>query len=118
MSSVRDSYRSRDYHKGTGSRVFLTENPGCYTASLWSEHLGCEVSLAFPSSDQRTQVQQGYQPQHVARGLPTRVSRGGGGGATDDLFIIKNLPLYLGDSARTWLKHLPRDKINGWTDLR
>jgi hypothetical protein len=42
----------------------------------------------------------------------------GGGGATDDLFIIKNLPLYLGDSARTWLKHLPRDKINGWTDLR
>jgi hypothetical protein len=31
MSSVRDSYRSRDYHKGTGSRVFLTENPGRYT---------------------------------------------------------------------------------------
>jgi hypothetical protein len=23
------------------------------------------------------------------------------GGATDDLFMIKNLPLYLGDSART-----------------
>jgi hypothetical protein len=35
MSSVRDSYRSRDYHKGTGSRVFLTENPGCYTFSLF-----------------------------------------------------------------------------------
>jgi hypothetical protein len=34
------------------------------------------------------------------------------GGATDDLFVIKNLPLYLGDSARTWLEHLPRDKIN------
>jgi hypothetical protein len=28
-----------------------------------------------------------------------------------------NLPLYLGDSARTWLEHLPRDKINDWTDL-
>jgi hypothetical protein len=40
------------------------------------------------------------------------------GGATDDLFIIKNLPLYLGDSVWTWLKHLPRDKINCWTDLR
>jgi hypothetical protein len=39
-------------------------------------------------------------------------------GATDDLFIIKNLPLYLSDSARTWLKHLPRDKINDWIDLR
>jgi hypothetical protein len=40
------------------------------------------------------------------------------GGATDDLFVIKNLPLYLGDSARTCLEHLPRDKINDWTDLR
>jgi hypothetical protein len=30
MSSIRDSYWSRDYHKGTGSRVFLTENPGRY----------------------------------------------------------------------------------------
>jgi hypothetical protein len=28
------------------------------------------------------------------------------------------LPLYLGDSARTCLEHLPRDKINDWTDLR
>jgi hypothetical protein len=37
------------------------------------------------------------------------------GGATDDLFVIKNMPLYLGDSARTWLEHLPRDKINDWT---
>jgi hypothetical protein len=33
------------------------------------------------------------------------------GGATDDLFVIKNLPLYLSDSARTWLEHLPPDKI-------
>jgi hypothetical protein len=40
------------------------------------------------------------------------------GGATDDLFVIKNLPLYLGDSASTWLEHLPRDKINDSTDLR
>jgi hypothetical protein len=39
------------------------------------------------------------------------------GGAMDDLFVIKNLPLYLGDSARTWLEHLPRKKINDWTDL-
>jgi hypothetical protein len=40
------------------------------------------------------------------------------GGATDDLFITKNLPLYLGDSARMWLECLPRDKIDHWTDLR
>jgi hypothetical protein len=40
------------------------------------------------------------------------------GGATNDLFVIKNLPLYLGNSARTLLEHLPCDKINDWTDLR
>jgi hypothetical protein len=40
------------------------------------------------------------------------------GGATNDLFVIKNLPLYLGDSTPTWLEHLPRDKIKDWTDLR
>jgi hypothetical protein len=37
---------------------------------------------------------------------------------TDYLFIIKNLSLYLGDSARTWQEHLPKDKIHEWTDLR
>jgi hypothetical protein len=50
----------------------------------------------------------------VARGLPAACHEGG---AIDDLVIIKNLPLYLGDSTRTWLEHLPRDKINSWTDL-
>jgi hypothetical protein len=38
-------------------------------------------------------------------------------GSNRHLFVIKNLPLYLGDSARTWLEHLPRDKIHDWTDL-
>jgi hypothetical protein len=40
------------------------------------------------------------------------------GGAIDDIFVIKNLPLYLDDFACTWLEHLPRNKINDWTDLR
>jgi hypothetical protein len=39
-------------------------------------------------------------------------------GVTDDLFVIKNLLLYLSDSARTWLEHLPQDKINNLIDLR
>ena len=29
------------------------------------------------------------------------------GGATDDAVIIRNLSLYLTDSAHTWLEHLP-----------
>jgi hypothetical protein len=32
--------------------------------------------------------------------------------------VIKNLPLYLGDSTRTWLEHLLRDKIQDKTDQR
>ena len=40
------------------------------------------------------------------------------GGAQSDGFIIRNLPLYLADSARTWLEHLPSDRIACWEDLK
>lgn len=39
------------------------------------------------------------------------------GGANDDLLIIRNLPLFLLDSARAWLEHLPPLQINNWIDL-
>jgi hypothetical protein len=39
------------------------------------------------------------------------------GGATSDEFIIRNLPLHLGDSARTWLEHLPASQIHNWDNL-
>jgi hypothetical protein len=39
------------------------------------------------------------------------------GGATSDEVIIRNLPLHLADSARTWLEHLPTSKIHNWDDL-
>ena len=29
------------------------------------------------------------------------------GGVNDDLLIIRNLPLFLSDSARAWFEHLP-----------
>jgi hypothetical protein len=41
-----------------------------------------------------------------------------GGGAVDDDFIIRNLPLSLADSAWTWLEHLPADRIHSWSNLR
>jgi hypothetical protein len=34
------------------------------------------------------------------------------GGATTDEVIIRNLPLHLTDSARTWLEHLPASQIH------
>jgi hypothetical protein len=39
------------------------------------------------------------------------------GGATTDEVIIRNLPLHLTDSARTWLEHLPASQIHNWDDL-
>jgi hypothetical protein len=31
--------------------------------------------------------------------------------------IIRNMPLHLADSARTWLEHLPASQIHSWDDL-
>jgi hypothetical protein len=39
------------------------------------------------------------------------------GGANDDLFIFQFLPIYLAESTRAWLDHLPRNAINRWDDL-
>jgi hypothetical protein len=39
------------------------------------------------------------------------------GGATSDEAIIRNLPLHLADSARTWLEHLLASQIHNWDDL-
>jgi hypothetical protein len=39
------------------------------------------------------------------------------GGAITDQVIIRNLPLHLADSTRTWLEHLPPSQIHNWDDL-
>jgi hypothetical protein len=39
------------------------------------------------------------------------------GGTNDDNLIIRNLPLFLSDTARAWLEHLPPGKISNWDDL-
>jgi hypothetical protein len=39
------------------------------------------------------------------------------GGTTTDEVIIRNLPLHVADSARTWLEHLPASQIHNWDDL-
>ena len=39
-------------------------------------------------------------------------------GADNDNFIIRNLPLFLANSARAWLEHLPSNAIQSWADLK
>ena len=36
----------------------------------------------------------------------------------NDDFIIRNLPLFLADSAWAWLEHLPSNAIQSWADLK
>ena len=40
------------------------------------------------------------------------------GGADTDDFIIRNIPLFLTDSVRTWLEHLPPNQVQSWADLK
>ena len=40
------------------------------------------------------------------------------GGADSDDFIIRNLPLFLANSARSWLEHLPPNRIQSWAELK
>jgi hypothetical protein len=39
------------------------------------------------------------------------------GGATDDRVIIRQLPLFLSDTARAWLEDLPPRQIHDWDNL-
>ena len=39
-------------------------------------------------------------------------------GAVSDDFVIHNLPLFLADSARTWLEHLLPNCVQSWSDLK
>jgi hypothetical protein len=39
------------------------------------------------------------------------------GGTDDDNLIKRNLPLFLSDTARAWLEHLPPTQIFDWDDL-
>jgi hypothetical protein len=39
------------------------------------------------------------------------------GGTDDDNLIIRNLPMFLSDTARAWLEHLPPGQISNWDDL-
>ena len=40
------------------------------------------------------------------------------GGADNDDFIIRNFPLFRANSARTWLEHLPSNRIQSWANLK
>jgi hypothetical protein len=40
------------------------------------------------------------------------------GGVVNDPFIIQFLPIYLPETSRAWLDHLPKNSINCWEGLK
>jgi len=110
----------RGYHPRRGGRYDSSEDrspsPGLPGPQAFGRHI---LNAAFPPR---------YRP-------PTNIPKYSGetnpglwledyrlayqvGGANDDDFIIRNLPLFLADSARAWLEHLPSNAIQSWVDLR
>jgi hypothetical protein len=88
----------------------------------------------------RTTRSAGFQPSHTTGAVPARfrtpttITKYSGetrpelwladyrlacqlGGTDDDNLVIRNLPLFLSDSARAWLEHLPPGQISNWDDL-
>jgi hypothetical protein len=73
------------------------------------------VLAAVPPSNKHHEVRFGDEP---ALWLEDYRLTCQGGGAVNDDFIIRNLPLSLADLSRTWLEHLLADRIHSWSDLR
>jgi hypothetical protein len=40
------------------------------------------------------------------------------GGVDNDFLMIQFLPIYLADTSRAWLDHLPKKSIDYWEDLK
>ena len=110
----------RGYHPRRGGRYDSGEdqspNPGPPGPQAFARHI---LNAAFPLR---------YRP-------PTNIPKYSGetklglwledyrltyqaSGADNDDFIIHNLPLFLADSARTWLEHLLSDRIQSWANLK
>jgi hypothetical protein len=62
-----------------------------------------------PNPDYYHEVLGGDEAGTVARGLPLACHLGG---TDNDNLIIRNLPLFLSDTARAWLEHLPLGQIS------
>jgi hypothetical protein len=88
----------------------------------------------------RTTRSVGFQPGHTTDAVPTQfrtpttITKYSGetrpelwladyrlachlGGTDNDNLIICNLPLFLSNSARAWLEHLPPGQISNWDNL-
>ena len=104
---------SHGYHPRWGRRYDNGEDrslsPGLPRPQAFGQHI---LNTAFPPR-YRPPTNIPKYSRETNPGLWLKDYRLGyqAGGADNDDFIIRNIPLFLADSARTWLKHLPPNRI-------
>jgi hypothetical protein len=84
------------------------------SASLQPGHTTGAVPGPVPSPDYHHQVLRGDKARVVACGLPAGVPVGRDGRRQPH---HPQAPLFLSDTARAWLEHLPPAQISDWDDL-
>jgi hypothetical protein len=82
---------------------------------LRSSHPESTIPAALPTAHQHHQVLQGDEPHYMAGRFPDRLSSRR---ADDDFFIIRYLPIYVGEFVQAWLEFLPPNSIRRWVELK
>ena len=85
------------------------------TSGLWLTHPQRRLPTVVPTADQHPKYSGETNPGLWLDDYRLACQAGG---ADSDSFIIHNLPLFLADSARTWLEHLPPNLIQSWANLK
>ena len=103
----------RGYHPHRGGRYDSDEDwspsPGLPGPQAFGRHI---LNAAFPPRYQPpTNIPKYSRETNLGLWLEDYRLACQAGGADNDDFIIRNLPLFLADSARVWLEHLPSNTI-------
>ena len=126
--TLDDHRRTRGDAREEASRGYHPHRGGCYDSG---EDQSPSPDLPRPQAFVQYILNAAFPPRYRP---PTNISKYSGetnpglwledyrlacqdGGVDNDDSIIHNLPLFLADSARTWLEHFPPNIIQSWADL-
>ena len=121
--------RAYDYPREGARRGYHPHHGGHYDSG---EDRSLNLDLPGPQSFGRHILNPAFRPRYRS---PTNILKYSGetnprqwlkdywlacqaGGADNDDFIIRNIPLFLADPTWEWLEYLPSNTIQSWADLK